>query len=263
MNVDHEILELFFSRSPDGFFIMMIDEPVPWDESVDKEQVLDYVFAHQRITKVNDAMLAQYGTTREKLLGLTPADLYRQDIYQGRVVWRELFDRGLLHVGTFERRIDGSPIALEADYICFRDDEDRILGHFGVQRDVTERKERERGIELRADEAQRRRQEIEEALGKEIARLREELEAARNQDAPEEGFRTLPDVERSHILEALERTGGVIGGPKGAARLLGVPPSTLSSRMRKLGVESGKKDGSQAAAHPEGPDGVPPGEHSG
>ena len=39
----------------------------------DKEQLLDYVFAHQRITKVNDAMLAQYAATREGFIGLTPA----------------------------------------------------------------------------------------------------------------------------------------------------------------------------------------------
>ena len=51
-------LELFFSQSLDGFFFMMIDEPVQWDYSIDKERVLDYAFDHQRVTKVTDAMLA-------------------------------------------------------------------------------------------------------------------------------------------------------------------------------------------------------------
>jgi hypothetical protein len=74
MEVDDR-LELFFSQSLDGFFFMMLDEPVRWDNSLDKDKVLDYVFEHQRITKVNDAMLAQYGTTREQFLGLTPRDL--------------------------------------------------------------------------------------------------------------------------------------------------------------------------------------------
>jgi hypothetical protein len=40
MNAD-ERLELFFSQSLDGFFFMMIDEPVRWDDSVDKERALD------------------------------------------------------------------------------------------------------------------------------------------------------------------------------------------------------------------------------
>ncbi len=44
-------LELFFSQSLDGFFFMMLDEPVRWDDSVDKDAVLDYVFEHQRMTQ--------------------------------------------------------------------------------------------------------------------------------------------------------------------------------------------------------------------
>ena len=106
MNADDR-LELFFSQSLDGFFFMMIDEPVVWDGSIDKERVLDYVFEHQRVTKVNDAMLAQYGATRESFLGTTPKDLFRHDLAHGRRVWREFFDRGRLHVETDERRVDG------------------------------------------------------------------------------------------------------------------------------------------------------------
>ncbi len=43
-----ELHELFFSQSLDGFFYMMFDEPIRWDDTVDKEEVLDYVFAHHR-----------------------------------------------------------------------------------------------------------------------------------------------------------------------------------------------------------------------
>ena len=142
-----ERLELFFSQSLDGFFFMMLDQPVRWDESVDKDKVLDYVFEHQRITKVNDAMLAQYGATHDQLLGLTPRDLFKHDNEHGRRVWREFFDRGRFHVETDERRVDGTPIRIEGDYLCFYDREKRITGHFGIQRDVTERR--------RADEALR------------------------------------------------------------------------------------------------------------
>ncbi|MCA9288383.1 MAG: sigma 54-interacting transcriptional regulator [Phycisphaerales bacterium] len=48
--------------------------------------------------------------------------------------------------------------------------------------------------------------------------------------------RTLEDVERDHILAVLERTDGAIAGPAGAAVVLGIPPSTLRSRMQKLGI---------------------------
>jgi len=233
------ILDLLFDLSPDGFFLMMIDEPVPWDAAADKERVLDYVFAHQKITRVNEAMAAQYGTKREKLIGLTPSDLYRQDIARGRLVWRELFDRGKLHVETFERRLDGSPLALEADYICLRDAEGYLLGHFGIQRDVTAAKKIEKDLENRAAEIERTLMTRVTGLERENASLRDELDAARRSG---DSFRPLDVVEREHILAALERTRGIVAGPSGAAQLLGTPPSTLWSRMRKLGIGPEKSE---------------------
>ena len=46
----------------------------------------------------------------------------------------------------------------------------------------------------------------------------------------------LVDVERAHIRRVLSLTGGRIEGDGGAARTLGLKPSTLRSRMRKLGI---------------------------
>jgi formate hydrogenlyase transcriptional activator len=50
------------------------------------------------------------------------------------------------------------------------------------------------------------------------------------------GVLTLEDADREHILRALEASNWVIGGPKGAAQLLGMKRTTLQSRMRKLGI---------------------------
>lgn len=47
---------------------------------------------------------------------------------------------------------------------------------------------------------------------------------------------TLEQVEARHIQATLKATHGRIKGPGGAAELLGLNPSTLYSRMRKLGV---------------------------
>lgn len=48
--------------------------------------------------------------------------------------------------------------------------------------------------------------------------------------------RELEAVERANLERALAACGGRIAGEQGAARLLGLPPSTLSSRMKALGV---------------------------
>lgn len=47
---------------------------------------------------------------------------------------------------------------------------------------------------------------------------------------------SLDDVQREHIEQALQRSNGMIEGPRGAAKLLGINPSTLRNRMRKLGI---------------------------
>lgn len=61
----------------------------------------------------------------------------------------------------------------------------------------------------------------------------------RGHAAPERaGSATLADVERQHILSVLKQTGGVIAGNNGAARILGVPPSTLRSSMARLGIKA-------------------------
>lgn len=47
----------------------------------------------------------------------------------------------------------------------------------------------------------------------------------------------LRDIERRNIIRALQRCRGKIAGSSGAARLLGLPPSTLASRMKSLGID--------------------------
>jgi len=48
--------------------------------------------------------------------------------------------------------------------------------------------------------------------------------------------RSLDKVGRNYILQILQQTGWRVEGPKGAARILGLNPSTLRSRMLKLGI---------------------------
>jgi transcriptional regulator with GAF, ATPase, and Fis domain len=60
--------------------------------------------------------------------------------------------------------------------------------------------------------------------------------AAAKPAAAQPSSKTLEDVERSHILRVLEQTQWAIEGEKGAARILGLNPSTLRGRLRKLGI---------------------------
>jgi formate hydrogenlyase transcriptional activator len=61
-------------------------------------------------------------------------------------------------------------------------------------------------------------------------------EAQAASDSTRADLVTLEEAERRHILAALERTGGVIHGSRGAARILDLHPNTLRSRIEKLGI---------------------------
>jgi transcriptional regulator with GAF, ATPase, and Fis domain len=49
----------------------------------------------------------------------------------------------------------------------------------------------------------------------------------------------IEEMERRHIQGVLEEAGWKIEGEQGAAVLLGMRPSTLRSRMLKLGIRKG------------------------
>jgi transcriptional regulator with GAF, ATPase, and Fis domain len=47
---------------------------------------------------------------------------------------------------------------------------------------------------------------------------------------------TLKALEREHVLAVLHETGWRVRGPRGAAVMLGLPPTTLENRMKRLGI---------------------------
>lgn len=55
-------------------------------------------------------------------------------------------------------------------------------------------------------------------------------------DSNDEPLKDLAAEEREHILKVLQETGWRIEGPSGAAVILKLHPSTLRSRIKKLGI---------------------------
>jgi DNA-binding NtrC family response regulator len=48
--------------------------------------------------------------------------------------------------------------------------------------------------------------------------------------------KTMLENERDHIINILKKCNGKIWGSGGAAEILNLPPSTLKSKMKKLGI---------------------------
>ncbi len=60
--------------------------------------------------------------------------------------------------------------------------------------------------------------------------------ATAGQQATSQPLPCLEAVERDHIVKVLRHTKWVITGPRGAATVLDLNPSTLRSRIKKLGI---------------------------
>jgi transcriptional regulator with GAF, ATPase, and Fis domain len=60
--------------------------------------------------------------------------------------------------------------------------------------------------------------------------------AAEMQTGPTRVSKQLSDVERDHIRSVVESSGWRIRGDGGAAEILGLKPTTLEARMKKLGI---------------------------
>jgi formate hydrogenlyase transcriptional activator len=75
-----------------------------------------------------------------------------------------------------------------------------------------------------------------------VLRLAEPLSPQTIETGPVAGTVMLVDVERAHITRILQARGWRIEGLRGAAAALGLKPSTLRSRMRKLGIHRAVTD---------------------
>ncbi len=140
------LAEQFFQQSLVGFFIMMLDKPIKWDDTIDKEKVLDYVVEHQRVTKINNSMLKQYGAKLEDLIGYTPNDFFAHDKKVGREILRRFLDAGEVQEDSQERKIDGTPMIINGDYSCLYNKEKAVIGALGAQYEVTKERQAEEKI---------------------------------------------------------------------------------------------------------------------
>ncbi len=68
------------------------------------------------------------------------------------------------------------------------------------------------------------------------SKLTVELPTSATEPTTARSLKTLAETERDYIIMALERTGWRVSGERGAARILGLKPTTLESRMKKLGI---------------------------
>jgi len=73
-------------------------------------------------------------------------------------------------------------------------------------------------------------------LGPDLLPVETETNMEAAATAEDENGDSLEEIQRQHILRVLEKTDGVISGPRGAGAILDVHPNTLRSLMSRLGI---------------------------
>jgi PAS domain S-box-containing protein len=145
--------EMLFEHSVDGVFVMTLDEPIAWHGAADKDALLDHVFDHLRMTSVNRVVCEQLGTPRDQLIGTVPRERWSADIDVWRARMRRLFEDGRTLFTMRAARSDGRWLDVEGQYVCSYDEQGRITGCFGTQRDVTEKRKTAERLELAMESA--------------------------------------------------------------------------------------------------------------
>src|SRR5688572_28106178 len=64
-----------------------------------------------------------------------------------------------------------------------------------------------------------------------------QLSTNENNSSSIAGLQSMEDAEKNHIINALKKSNNRIYGTGGAAELLKLPPTTLASKMKKLGID--------------------------
>jgi PAS domain S-box-containing protein len=132
--------DMLFEHSVDGVFFMTLDEPLMWHGAPDHDALLDYAFEHSRVTAANRAMCEMMSTPRERFIGTTPSERWGDEGWLWKKNMRELYEHGRTRYSLRAPRGDGTWMQVEGQYVCTYDAAGRITGHFGIQRDVTEKK---------------------------------------------------------------------------------------------------------------------------
>jgi len=169
----------------------------------------------------------------------------------------------MVEEGTFREdlyyRLQGFPVRLPP--LRERREDIRLLGLYFMERMAGHLHKEVRDISpealaaLRAHDWPGNVRELEHAVqravivcrGAAITALDLGLEKGPAEADPLEDMVPPEQYERRYLQKALEQTGGVMKGPRGAAALLGMPVSTLRDRVKKLGIEVSRIGRSQAS----------------
>jgi PAS domain S-box-containing protein len=138
-------LDMFFNNSKDGYFFMSLDKPVKIDKNSNIDDIIDNVYKSEKVDRVNQAALDIFKAQESDFIGKTPYDFFG-DSAERKEIWKQMLLNKQVSLENSQYTMDGKKLIVEGTYIALFDENGYLTGHFGVQRDVTERKLAEQRI---------------------------------------------------------------------------------------------------------------------
>jgi len=145
----------FVANSSEAIWRYELDEPLDLSRPIDEQ--VEHVYKHARLAESNDALARVYGKTRaEELVGRPIAKMLSPDPAVARMHLRELATAGfqITNAESQQHSINGRRLYFSSSLVPVIK-EGKLLRVWGMQRDITERKEVEQLLldnEKRKDE---------------------------------------------------------------------------------------------------------------
>jgi PAS domain S-box-containing protein len=139
------MLNLFFEQSLEGFFFMNFANSQHLEEQLSLEQKIQYSYENLIITRNNRALEMLYGYDESQMIGLSMKSLFSLDSDLAKELLGNLFTTGNAKPDTKHIHKNGFMLRFEGNYIILRNRKQRVIGIFGIQRDISEK---HRTIEL-------------------------------------------------------------------------------------------------------------------
>ncbi len=135
-----QIVEKLFHQTMTPVFLMLLPEPIerPKEGMPLDEVFVEQVFDNERLVDYNQAFLDLHEFSDSQVDDITPLLLSGGDRADGLSKWRTLIHEGVLEVTTQERSSNGTKKFIKAEYQLLLDEHERIIGHFGIEQEVTD-----------------------------------------------------------------------------------------------------------------------------
>ena len=106
-------------------------------------------------TYINPAFTSLYGFTTEDIIGKTTQHIFKNGVLNKTkqdLFWKTLLNGAEVRDEIINKKKDGTLINIEGSYTPILDEDNKIIGFLGIQRDITERKRQEENLKISQQE---------------------------------------------------------------------------------------------------------------